>query len=168
MKTIHLLRHAKSSWADPSLSDLDRPLNGRGKRSTLLMIEPIWKAGCRFENVYCSPAKRARATIRHMSKALKGNGVYWTADESLYTFDGDDLLHWLQDLGDEMEDVMLVAHNPAITELSNLLAEDQRIENIPTCGYVQLQSSVRSWKKLNPGCAELVEFVYPKMFDIED
>lgn len=167
MKTIHLLRHAKSSWSDPDLSDRDRPLNSRGKRAVLLMIEPLWKAGCRFENVYCSPAKRARHTIRRISKSLNGEGIFWTTDEELYTFEADRLLQWLQDRDESLDNVMLVGHNPAITELANLLG-DQAIDNVPTCGYVQLQAEVASWQKLKSGSARTVTFLYPKMFDIED
>lgn len=167
MKTIHLLRHAKSSWSDPDLSDRDRPLNARGKRAVLLMIEPIWKAGCRFDNVFCSPAKRARHTIRRISKPLNGEGIFWKTDEDLYTFETGELLQWLQALDDTMDEVMIVGHNPAITELANLLG-NQSIENIPTCGYVQLQADVGKWKKVQENCAETKVFLYPKMFDISE
>ena len=167
MKTIHLLRHAKSSWANPDLDDRDRPLNNRGKRSVVMMIEPIWKAGCRFEHVYCSPAKRTRETIRRMSKALRGEGIHWCLDEKLYAFDRDELLSWLRDCEDELDDVMIVGHNPAITGLASLLG-DREIKKIPTCGYVQLRAAVDSWSDLREGCAETVEFLYPKMFDIND
>ena len=163
MKTIHLLRHAKSSWADASVSDIDRTLNSRGNRSAKLMIEPIWKAGCRFEHIYCSPAKRARATIHRMAKALPVKDVKWTVDESLYTFNAGDLLSWLRDLGNELDEVMIVGHNPAITDLVNLLG-DQHIDNVPTCGYVQLSAKVKSWSKLKEDCAEVTEFIYPKLF----
>ncbi len=167
MKTIHLLRHAKSSWADPELEDRDRPLNNRGKRSVVLMIEPLWKAGCRFENVYTSPAKRARSTIKKMAKALKGEGIHWHTDEALYTFEAGDLLAWLQQRSDALEDVMLVGHNPAITDLANRLG-DETIDKVPTCGYVQLQTEVTTWSELGPDCASTVKFLYPKLFDFDD
>lgn len=167
MKTIHLLRHAKSSWADSTLPDMDRPLKTRGKQAALLMIEPLWKAGCRFDHVFCSPAKRARSTIRRMSKALKGEGIYWKVDPALYTFSADELLDWLRALDDGMDEVMVVGHNPAITDLANRLG-DRDIENVPTCGYVQLLSDIKSWQKLKPGTAHTKEFLFPKMIDFDD
>lgn len=167
MKTIHLLRHAKSSWADPELPDIDRPLKTRGKHAALLMIEPIWKAGCRFDHVFCSPAKRARSTIRRMSKALKGDGIHWTVDVLLYTFEGDELLEWFQQLDDALDDVMVVGHNPAITELANRLG-DEAIDNVPTCGYVQLVADIPSWQQLQDGRAHTEAFLYPKMFEIDE
>ncbi len=168
MKTIHLLRHAKSSWADPDLNDRERPLNNRGKQSILLMIEPIWKAGCSFKNVYASPAKRTRSTIIRIAKALPENTVQWSKDENLYTFSAHDLLQWLHSLEDDNDEVMIVGHNPAITELANLLG-DEYVENVPTCGYVQLQSEVSSWQDINANCATTTHFIYPKMFiDFQD
>lgn len=167
MKTIHLLRHAKSSWADPDLPDRERPLKTRGKQAAWYMIEPIWKAGCRFEHVYSSPAKRARATIRKMSRALRGDGIFWQVDEALYTFDSTDLLAWFRHLDDSLEDVMVVGHNPAITDLANQLG-DQDIDNVPTCGYVQLQTELAHWRDLDAGCAHTAHFLYPKMFDFSD
>lgn len=131
------------------------------------MIEPIWKAGCRFDNVFCSPAKRARSTIRRMSKALKGEGIYWNVDEALYTFSWEALLAWLQQLDDSIIEVMVVGHNPAITELANQLG-DMSIDNVPTCGYVQLQAGIKSWRKLDPGSATTTQFLYPKMLDFDD
>lgn len=167
MKTIHLLRHAKSSWADPEVADIDRPLKTRGKQAAILMIEPIWKAGCRFEHVFCSPAKRARSTIRRMSKSLKGDGIHWTVDKALYTFEADDLLAWLQQQDDAIDDIMVVGHNPAITELANRLG-DLDIDKVPTCGYVQLQCELKSWRQLDTDVATTSQFLYPKMIDFDD
>ena len=163
MKTLHLLRHAKSSWSDSELPDLKRPLKPRGKRACLLMIEPIWKAGCRFQHIYCSHAKRAVSTVKMFEKSLPPQTVSWEKDKALYTFDDDDLLHWLQQLDDEQPEVMIVGHNPALTLLANHLG-DLPIDNIPTCGYVQLQADIKRWQKLAAGCASTRHFLYPKMF----
>lgn len=146
---------------------MDRPLKTRGKHAALLMIEPVWKAGCRFENIFTSPARRARATIRQMSKGIKGNGVFWKVVPALYTFDGDELIRWLQDLDNSLDDVMVVGHNPAITLVASRLG-DRVIEKVPTCGYVQLQADVESWRDLKKKCARTIRFITPKMVDVEE
>lgn len=70
MKKLHLIRHAKSSWSNGALADIDRPLNQRGLRSCALMAEQIAKAGCSFEHIFCSPAVRAQSTIENLTQAL--------------------------------------------------------------------------------------------------
>ena len=149
------------------MPDLKRPLKARGRRACLLMIEPIWKAGCRLQNVYSSHAKRAVSTVKMFEKALPKNTVGWQKDKALYTFYADDLLHWLQQQDNSEEEIMIVGHNPALTHLANQLGS-LTIDNIPTCGYVQLKADIKSWKKLAVGCAITAHFLYPKMYSHGD
>ena len=78
MKTLHLIRHAKSSWENPHLGDLERPLNSRGLRSCPLMAPHILASGCSFKNVYSSPALRARKTIELIAHNLPQQNISWT------------------------------------------------------------------------------------------
>ena len=77
MKKNHIIRHAKSSWADSTLEDIERPLNKRGLKSCRIMARKIAKTGCLFNNVFCSPAVRAQSTIENISKHLKDLDIRW-------------------------------------------------------------------------------------------
>lgn len=161
MKVLHLIRHAKSSWDNPDWGDIERPLNVRGRKSCQIMAPEINRY-CDFRRVFCSPAVRARSTLEHLSEALP-EPLVWHIDEALYTFSGRDLLDWCRELDDELEEVTVVGHNPALTDLCNEIG-DQPIENMPTCGYVKLQTVCRHWRELSPGSAQVSAFLYPKKF----
>lgn len=161
MKKLHLIRHAKSSWADPNLSDEQRPLSSRGVSSCEIMAPAIVKAGCNFEHVFCSPAVRAKATIENIAKALPDRAVEWKVDEQLYTFNGANLLHWCKSISDDLDEIVLLGHNPAITDLCNGLSGAD-LENIPTCGYALLTFDGEHWQDLKPKTARLETFLTPK------
>lgn len=162
MKTIHLIRHAKSSWDDVLLSDIERPLNHRGINSCMIMASHIHEAGCDFTHVFCSPAVRAQSTIELIADSLVEMNINWQVEEELYTFDSNNLLHWCQSLDDSLSEIVIVAHNPALTDFCNELS-DADIQNIPTCGYVQLSSaSCYEWWGLVDMRFELSVFLTPK------
>ncbi|MEL6489158.1 MAG: histidine phosphatase family protein [Cyanobacteria bacterium J06621_3] len=163
MKKLHLIRHAKSSWSDGSLSDIERPLKPRGVSDCELMAEPIWKAGCRFEPVFCSAAVRAQSTIEHLSYQLTEREITWKVDPALYTFEYRDLLDWVQRLDEALAEVVIVGHNNGLTDFCNKVG-DRPIENVPTCGYVQLAADITSWQDLSENCATVLSFLKPKMF----
>lgn len=163
MKTLHLIRHAKSSWKNPGLADIERPLNERGRKACILMAEPILDAGCHFEHVYCSIARRAHMTIQGIDEALPGTQIEWELVESLYTFSSSSLLDWIRGLDDAVDEAVLIGHNPAFTDLVNELG-NQFIANLPTCGYVQLQLEPRSWRNAGQNSGKLETFLSPKMF----
>ena len=163
MKTIHLIRHAKSSWKDSTLTDIDRPLNKRGKKTCHLMARHIVQAGCCFEHIFCSPAVRAQETIKRINKALN-LGLRWQTTGQLYTFDSAVLLEWFRTLNESVTEPLIIGHNPALTEFCNALSNSS-ISNIPTCGYVQLSMEKRlPWRELAEGTAELTAFLRPKKF----
>lgn len=161
MKTITLVRHAKSSWKDPSLQDLDRPLNRRGLANAITMAERLVAHGCVPAKIYSSPATRSRETASLMSKAF---GLPVHSIESvpaLYTFNYEDLLGWIRSLGRENDNLQLVCHNPAITDLVNFLTLSH-IEKIPTCGVSVLRLNISCWQQLGAGMANTVFYDYPK------
>ena len=183
MKKLHLLRHAKSSRDNSYLADIDRPLNERGIRDCQVMAVPIVEAGCPLTTIFCSPAMRAQSTIEYISEALADREITWRVDSALYTFEFRDLLKWCQELDDTMTDVVIIGHNPAMTDFANQMSSQMSsqmnsqvsdrtnttypahtIENLPTCGYAQLLFQDQSWQTLSVGSAELVSFLKPKMF----
>ncbi len=163
MKTLHLIRHAKSSWKNLELSDLERPLNNRGKQACRIMALPIWEAGCRFENVFCSPSKRTRSTIKRLIKNMPENDIQWHVSDDLYCFHVNLLLDWCGKLDDSLESVVIVSHNPGLTDLINRLC-DEHVDNLPTCGYAAIELPADSWQQITRHRGQLSRFLYPKLF----
>ncbi len=161
MKQLFLLRHAKSSWKDPQLTDIDRPLNGRGKRDCAMMAAHV--VGMQLHPVYCSPAQRTRSTVEGVAAAGLAGNLSWQIEDALYTFNADDLLQFCRELDDQLGSAVIIGHNPALTDLCNDLT-GAGIANIPTCGYVDMQLRIDRWCKLSNGCGTLQDFLYPKLF----
>jgi phosphohistidine phosphatase len=162
MKKIHLLRHAKSSWDNTLFDDIDRPLNKRGINSCQLMASPIVEAGCAFNNVFCSPAVRAQSTIALLSNNTPEIPLQWQTDEQLYCFRSARLHLWCASLDESLSEVMIVGHNPAMTDFCNELT-NANINNIPTCGYVQLTARRKfNWQQVSNNSFELSHFLRPK------
>ncbi|MGB5324214.1 MAG: histidine phosphatase family protein [Pseudomonadales bacterium] len=163
MITLHLLRHAKSSWDEPGLADTERPLNTRGKRACKLMAQVFLQQDGALQNIYCSPARRARQTLERISAQLP-EALQWQIDNSLYTFDVEDLLEWLQSQVTDAAHVTLVGHNPALTDLCNYLG-DTPVANLPTCAYARIEFDIASWHKVSVRQGKLARLIRPKDFD---
>lgn len=162
MKKIHLIRHAKSSWKNTLLADIDRPLNKRGIGASQFMATHIYGAGCSFQNVFCSPAVRAQSTIELISSAIAEAAPQWQTDDKLYTFDSRDLYEWCRSLDESMTEILIIGHNPALTDFCNELSGSS-ITNIPTCGYVQLGAQGENcWREISGMSFELSVFLRPK------
>jgi phosphohistidine phosphatase len=162
MKKIHLLRHAKSSWKNVLLDDIHRPLNHRGISSCELMASQIVDTGCEFINVFCSPAVRAQSTIELLNRSIPSIKVHCQTDVKLYCFDSASLHFWFAVLDESVSEVMIIGHNPALTDFCNELS-DTHINNIPTCGYAQLTAHTEfNWLQISDASFELTHFVRPK------
>ncbi len=162
MKSIHLIRHAKSSWKDPNQTDILRPLNARGIRACKIMAPQLISAGCNFDHVFCSSAVRAQSTISLIAKALPYSNIQWCVDEALYTFDYQQLLFWLGKVNNDLKTLSIIGHNPALTDLLNYLTNAQ-ISNLPTCAYAQLNNpSQFDWLRLKPATFQLDCLITPK------
>ena len=163
MKTIHLIRHAKSSWEDSRLSDIKRPLAQRGINDCKVMGEHLIESGWDYQNIYCSEAQRAQLTIKGIAGSLPTIPFEWQVDTQLYTFSAGVLIDWISELSDEFSHVTLVGHNPALTDLINQVS-DSFLDNLPTCSYAQLQSEVNLWQDIEAATFQLTQFLKPKMF----
>jgi len=160
-KTLYLVRHAKSSWKDPSLDDAKRPLNKRGKQDAPEMGKRLAKAGIRPDLITSSPAVRALTTAEKIAEEFGIKKSKIDVNENIYTFNAEGLLEVIKGLDDKLNTVMLVGHNPATTVLLNELSGAD-IDNVPTCGVAQLEMNTDSWAQVKKGGAELVSFDYPK------
>ncbi|RBP49144.1 SixA phosphatase family protein [Arenicella xantha] len=159
MKTLFLIRHAKSSWQDQDLDDHERPLNKRGERDSLTMARYLAERDESIEVIYSSTAIRALDFAQNLSDFT---GVTLMPDLTFYTFDVDELHEILKHLPEHVTNVAVVGHNPAITEAVNRLAA-QGYDNVPTAGIVKMECDIEDWSQLYAGCAELQYFVSPKM-----
>ena len=160
MKRLTLVRHAKSSWKLSELSDFDRPLNKRGKRDAPRMGERLAAREERPEVIVSSPAKRARKTAKLIARKLEIPDERLIPEAKIYEATPEVLLEVVRGFDERWEHVLLVGHNPGLTELGNLLAECG-IENIPTCGTLCLDFDTGDWKSLGPKSGTLVFFDYP-------
>lgn len=160
-KTLILVRHAKSSWKDATLNDIQRPLNKRGGKDAPKMGKHLVKQGIIPDVIFSSPGLRALTTARLLSVELGIKPTEIRIKESLYTFNSYDLLTAIKSLKDKYNKVMIVCHNPAITDLTNYLSGSQ-IHNVPTSGVVALKFSINTWDKVSKGKAKLSSFDYPK------
>ena len=161
MKTIVLIRHAKSSWKDATLPDLDRPLNRRGRLNAPEMGRRLQEQPVSLKRVFSSPAVRAMETAEWLMPSLGLSPAKLEVVTPLYTFNYEDILAWLRSLDRDADRFALICHNPAITDMVNFLALMQ-IDKIPTCGIALLQIDVNHWQDLGAGMAELSYFGFPK------
>jgi len=154
MKTLYLLRHAKSDWSDPAIADRDRPLSPRGKRARLAVANHI--AGWKVDRVVCSPARRARATAKPVVKMLRcpvsyESAVYDAVPERLF----DTIRAW----SDRDESVMLVGHNPSLEELAAILCDHAPL--FPTAALATVKLAIERWPEVTAGCGTLTAFFVP-------
>jgi phosphohistidine phosphatase len=165
MKRLYLLRHAKSSWDDPTLADSDRPLAPRGRRAAKVMEGHLRRKGISPELVLCSPSRRTRQTLKRIAPGLGENAVV-QIEPALYAASAATLLEELHEVPDEVDSLMLIGHNPGIQDLALSLAragsESPRVRSkFPTAALATLELDA-TWRELAPGSAELVSFVTPK------
>ena len=162
MKTLYLARHAKSSWKNPELSDVDRPLNKRGKKDAPFMGEVLKEKDVVLDLMVTSPAKRARLTAEAIAKEIGYKKKDIVVDENLYEFSTSGLLDVIQGFDNEYDSVMIFGHNPGFTSLNNNLT-DKYVDNIPTAGIVCIQFDLQ-WKEIESNSGKTQFFIYPKMY----
>ncbi len=143
MKTLYLVRHAKSSRDDPTLPDKERPLNDRGKRDAPKMGERLAKLDVKPDLVLSSPAIRALATAELIAKKLDYKTKDIVVEKRLYATTANDLLEVIHKLSDKPKRVMLVGHNPELTELAHRLSSE--ITDMPTCAVAEFCFAATSW-----------------------
>ncbi|MGB5290132.1 MAG: histidine phosphatase family protein [Lysobacterales bacterium] len=160
-KTLFLVRHAKSSWSDPSLSDRDRPLNKRGRRSAPDMGGRLALKGHQPDLIISSPAKRAMMTAKIIARELDYDKSTIVTDESMYFSGVGGMLTMLEGVDDRYQKVMIVGHNPAMTSLMNSLC-DASVGNMPTCAVAVIGFNMTSWSALCSSEGDLLDYDFPK------
>jgi phosphohistidine phosphatase len=161
MKTLMLVRHAKSSWAEAGMADDARPLNPRGERDAPEMGRRLARAGVRPGRMISSPAARAWMTAERIAAAIGYPAGRIAAEDRLYGAGVKTWLEVIRDLPDTENTIMLFGHNPGITELANCLGTEE-YAHVPTCGIVTLEYDAASWRDVADARPVREDFDCPK------
>jgi phosphohistidine phosphatase len=164
MKTLLLIRHAKSSWDSADLPDFKRPLNKRGAHDAPMMAKRLHKKEIAIDRFITSPAKRARKTAEAFMEVYDRKEKEMVEAPSLYEGSVADFYSVIEALDDGDVSVAVFAHNPGITEFVNSL-ECSPVYNMPTCAVFALKIKTAHWKELRFSEKEFLFFDYPENED---
>ena len=159
---LTLLRHAKSSWSNPGLSDHDRPLSKRGKRDAPAMGARLAARGARPSAILASTAKRALTTARRVAEALDYPLEEIRSSRRLYFAGTRQILRFIMEQPAEWPEIIVVGHNPGFTDLANRLLPELRLDNLVTAGYVAMDFPADDWSEIAQVPATLLHWDYPK------
>jgi len=161
-KTILLIRHAKSSWDDPSLNDFERPLNERGKKDAPEMAKKLKDKKINFDAFVSSPAKRAKQTCKHFAREFDLKKKEIVSEPRLYEAAEEKFFEVIEGFKNKWDHVAIFSHNPGITAFANSLT-GTRIDDMPTCSIFAVKIDTDKWKNFREAKKEFLFFDYPKM-----
>jgi phosphohistidine phosphatase len=162
MKQLLLIRHAKSSWNDPSLADSERPLNDRGKKDAPVMAERLSERKIKIDAFVSSPAKRARQTCKHFASEFDFKKKDIILEPKLYEAGEEQFYAVVEDLRNKWDTVVIVSHNPGITSFANSLTET-KIDDMPTCSIFALKIDTKKWADFMDAKKLFWFFDFPKI-----
>ncbi len=163
VKQVCFVRHAKSSWIHPELSDFDRPLDKRGLHDAPMMALKMYDLGLIPDHIITSAANRAKTTASFFRDQAKLSEDKFVITEQIYEAGQEAVYEALRAAPDDADFVFVFGHNPTFTYIANAIA-GVSIDNVPTCGVVHAQLFISSWKDFRPDIAGFIGFHYPKQF----
>ncbi len=164
MKRLYLVRHAKSSWEGPGVSDMDRPLLEKGIKRTMKVIRFLNDRKVKIDLMISSPAERAFQTALLVAKGIGYPEDKIQIDRKIYDGYYDRILDLIYATSNEVDSLMIFGHNPTITHLANLFLHPG-IELLPTTGTVCISFDTKKWESI-PSVDPVSEFIlYPKMLN---
>lgn len=158
MKTLYLVRHAKSSWKH-DVDDHKRPLKERGKNDGLLVSKKASAETEAPQKIISSDATRALTTAHYFKDAWNIEEAHFETNHDLYDFSGQNVIRVIKELDDKLDRIMIVGHNHAFTSIVNMYG-NRYIENIPTCGFVKLEFDENHWNDITTG--RTVKTIFPR------
>jgi phosphohistidine phosphatase len=171
MKTLTLLRHAKSSWDDPSARDFDRPLNRRGRKAARAMGKAMREQGIAFDQIVASPAARVVGTLEDLAEGY-GGPIDPVFDQRVYLATAATLLKLVQGANDTAERLLVVGHNPGMEALALMLTRDddnglrgKMLTKYPTAALAEIALPVDRWRDVDLGKGQLARFIRPRDLD---
>lgn len=162
MRTLYLVRHAKSSWGNPGLRDFDRPLNERGLHDAPKMAQMLAEQGIKPDLLVSSPAKRALTTALFFAEAFQIASESVRREPEIYEAFPTTILRIISQLPDEAHTIFMFGHNPTFTEVVNQFMENDFVDNVPTCGVIKISSSAPDWKSFYEGNSKVTACLFPK------
>ena len=148
MKSIYLIRHAKSSWGDFTVPDFDRTLNERGLRDAPEMAKRLLHRKIVPDAFVSSPAKRAKKTCKIFCETMDVDSSKIIFIEDLYHASIETYQKLISALSNDYKKVAIFSHNPGITDFANTLCKGVHIDNIPTCGIFAVEADIKEWKDM--------------------
>jgi phosphohistidine phosphatase len=164
MKTLMLIRHAKSSWQNVGDTDFNRTLNERGIKDAAVMAQRILLEGVEIDTFITSTAVRAISTCKTFATAYNVPHKEIIALEKLYHAPPSVFLDVIESLKDKMNNVAIFAHNPGITEMASLLIRHTEVIDMPTCGIFAVKININSWQDFEGAVKQKLFFKYPKEY----
>src|SRR4051812_32457121 len=161
MKTLIVVRHAKSSWSESGIGDHDRPLNSRGKKDAPEMAERLRKSGIKIDLFVSSTALRARTTARYFADEYGISKKDIVLEEQLYLAPAEAYYEVLSKLDDKYDTVAVFGHNPGITEFANTLSQ-VHVDDMPTCAVYAVAADTKDWASFKKAAKDFLFFDYPK------
>lgn len=165
MKKLYLVRHAKSSWDDYSLTDEKRPLNERGKRDAPVMAKLLKDQSADIQFIITSTAKRALATAKIFKKTFEIDKSKFLKTDQLYLASPSAILEVVHHADDMYDCIALFGHNPGLTDFVSRFS-DKMVDNVPTCGIARIDFNVNNWSEIGSERGVLTSFLYPKMIGL--
>ncbi|NLA50623.1 MAG: histidine phosphatase family protein [Alcaligenaceae bacterium] len=160
MKTLLLVRHAKSSWSDPTLIDKVRPLNKRGKRDVITMGQRLFNRGVKPALIIASSAVRTTITAQAIAEEIEYEQENILYDDKLYACEPEYILETVQTCNNDLDYLMLVGHFPELNDFLFMFTHE--IEHMPTCAMAELSFEVNDWAEIRQENLAAVLFDYPK------
>ena len=164
MKTLYIMRHAKSSWKFEELSDHDRPLNKRGRTDAPLMGQELAANNVKLQLILSSPAVRAITTATLVARELDYDADDIAIEDRMYGASAAELLEIAHEAPDQVDCMLMVGHNDALSEFANMLSPKQ-LSSMPTAGVVALRFDCEKWRDVSRSNAELLFYDIPKNLD---
>ena len=159
MKKLIIVRHSKSSWKDLSLSDFNRPLNGRGKSDGPLMADYLKSKINKIDYLHSSSSVRTFETSKYFINQIQFGKVEY--DDSLYHSSATSILNMIMSYSDNYQSSMIIAHNPGLTNLINNITNIS-LDNLPTTGIAEIEFNCDRWSKISYENSDLVDLKFPK------
>ncbi len=162
MKTLYIVRHAKSSWDHPGLEDYQRPLLEKGKKRTRYVIDYLLKQSIKPDLIVSSHAVRAKQTAMIIASALNYPEDKIMISKEIYYGNSDGLFNHFYDLPDDVNSLFMVGHNPSLTMFANYFMEN-KIDNLPTSGVVCIEFDTNTWENVLEAPRKTKFFISPKI-----
>ena len=162
MKRVTIVRHAKSSWAAPAAPDHGRELAERGHRDARIMGRRLVARKVRPSLMLTSSAVRAVTTARAIADALSYPAEFLQLEDELYLASPDEIVAIIERQSNNFADVMIVGHNPGLTDLVNRLLPGIDLDNLPTGGAVSIEATTDDWAAFAASSMRLAFYDYPK------